>query len=195
MEIAYWIIGIIIYYIVATYVCNLAERNKFVGFLFGLFLVALLPSLGAYYYNGQELSNYEKALRGEYYLYKPTDAEYDTMLKEMDNEDIWHDEKVIALRKAGKSEDEANDIVDSENNIDEYFATIDKYPGHNPPKEVIENHIAEMKEARITRVIVVSLIMIILYCFIWNKWNKKHKNDFSWTHTREYIDKKQNHYL
>lgn len=117
----------------------------------------------AYYYNGGELQHYEDALSGSYYLYKPTDEECESMMKELDEADIAYEEKKLELRKQGMSDDEAEIAID----YPDLNLIFDKYPGHNPPSAVIIEHINNMKEARNERVFLTTLFMFILYSTVY----------------------------
>ena len=61
--------------------------------------------------------------------------------KELDDADIEYDENVISLRKQGMTADEAADSLD----YPDITVIMEKYPGHNPPREVIEKNINDMK--------------------------------------------------
>ncbi len=175
MDIFFAIIAVLIYILIVHYAEKIALKNKAFKFIGCFILIATFPIMMAYYYSGEELGHYESALHGEYFIYKPTDAEYDEMLAEMDAQEIKRDEKILQLRKSGLSKDDAEyEAFENEDPGADFSYIANKYPGHNPPKEIIEKHISEMKEARTERVITVSIGIFIIYCFIWKK--KLYKN-------------------
>lgn len=133
--------------------------NKIIMFIVYFCVCSFFPVAVAYNYNGEELEHYEQASEGKYFLYKPTDEEYDAMNKELDDADIEYDENVISLRKQGMTADEATDSLD----YPDITVIMEKYPGHNPPREIIEEHINDIKQQREERVCITVVIMFFIY--------------------------------
>ena len=143
--------------------------NKIIMFIVYFCVCSFFPVAVAYNYNGEELEHYEQASEGKYFLYKPTDEEYDAMSKELDDADIEYDENVISLRKQGMTADEAADSLD----YPDITVIMEKYPGHNPPREVIEKNINDMKKYRDERVGITIFFMFIIYSAGYAMYNNK----------------------
>ncbi len=91
------------------------------------------------------------------------------MSKELDDADIEYDENVISLRKQGMTADEAADSLD----YPDITVIMEKYPGHNPPREVIEKNINDMKKYRDERVGITIFFMFIIYSAGYAMYNNK----------------------
>lgn len=167
-----YVIGIIVYFSFSSFIINKAKENKAVGFLVLYFFLLVIPMMIAYFFNGKELSEYEKALAGEYYLLPPTEQEENMMLKEFNDLDIQHEERVLKFIKLGNSKEESEEMADDEEGVasaEKFIDIGEKYKGHNPPKEEIINHINSMKRDRKIRLFIVFVCFTSLYIFVLKK--------------------------
>lgn len=154
------IAGIFVYMMIVSIICQYIEKRRILSLIAGLFIFLFLVGTYSYFYNGSELENYEKAMNGQYYIYKPTDTELNKMSQELQQLDIKREEQILKKMKLGMSREDADNSI---NDIDEYFLITGKYLGHNPPLKVIKQHISDLKSLRTKRVTISLIIAVLIY--------------------------------